>query len=147
MPGLVEKLAAALREAINQAHGACTTSHENGLTSLDESTTWQKLTPEQRYDILSANGVREVPKVTVGTTEEILTTLRQTKLSELKALGDALPTRFGKALNAAAKLLEPKAQPVALPGGTIKNEDDLKVWLASAEERIREKLKEGPVIL
>ncbi len=126
VPGLVEKLAATLREAINQAHSACTTSHENGLTSLDESTTWQKLTPEQKYDILSANGVRQVPKVTVGTTEEILTTLRQTKLSELKALSDALPTRFSKALNAGAKLLEPKAQPVTLPGGTIKNEDDLK---------------------
>ncbi len=147
VPGLVEKLAAALREAINQAHTACTTSHENGLTSLDESATWQKLTPEQRYDILSENGVREVPKVTVGTTEEILATLRQTKLSELKALSDALPTRFGKALNAAAKLLEPKARPVTLPGGTIKNEDELKVWLASAEERIREKLADGPVIL
>ena len=66
VPGLVEKLAAALRDAINQAHGACTTSHENGLNSLDES---------------------------------------------------------------------------------IKNEDDLKVRMASAEERIREKLKQGPVIV
>jgi len=52
-------------------------------------------------------------------------------------------TRFGKALNAAAKLLEPKARPVTLPGGTIKNEDALKVWLASAEERIRAKLEDG----
>jgi hypothetical protein len=147
VPGLVEKLVAALRESINQAHNACTTSHENGLSSLDESPTWRKLTPEQRYAILSANSVRQVPKVAVGTTEEILGTLRQTKLTELKALCDALPTRFGKALNAAAKLLEPKAQTVTLPAGTITNEDDLKEWLTSAEEQIREKLKDGPVIV
>ena len=83
----------------------------------------------------------------MGTTDEILNTLRQTKLSELRALSDALPTRFGKALNAAAKLLEPKAQPVTLPSGTIKNEGDLKAWLTAAEEQIRERLKDGPVIV
>ena len=123
------------------------TSHEERLSSLDASSTWQKLTPEQALRFLSAFNVRQVPAIAVGTTEEILNTLRQTNLSELKALSDALPTRFGKALNAAAKLLEPKAQPVTLPGGTIKNEDDLKAWLTSAEEQIREKLKEGPVIV
>ena len=147
VPGLAEKLAAALREAINQAHSACTTSHESGLNSLDESPAWQKLTPKQRCDLLSDYNVRQVPAIAVGTPEEILTTLRQTKLSELTALGDALPTRFGRALNAAAKLLEPKAQPVTLPGGTIKDEGDLTAWLASAEEQIREKLKDGPVIV
>ena len=38
------------------------------------------------------------------------------KLSELRAIGDALPTRFSNALAAAAKLLEPKAQHVKLAG-------------------------------
>lgn len=147
VPGLIEKLAAALREALNEAHAACVTSHENGLTALDASPTWQKLTPEQRYEILTAYSVRQVPVIAVGTTDEILNTLQQTKLSELRALSDALPTRFGKALNAAAKLLEPKAQPVTLPSATIKDDDDLKAWLSSAEERIREKMKTGPVIV
>jgi hypothetical protein len=147
VPGLIDKLAAALREAVNQAHGICTTSHEEGLSGLEQSPDWQKLTPEQKYNILSTSGVREVPTIAVGTPEEILTTLRQTKLSELKALCDALPTRFGKAMNAAAKLLEPKAQPVSLPSVTIRNEEDLKAWLTSAEEEIREKLKDGPVIV
>ena len=83
----------------------------------------------------------------MGTTEEVLDTLRHTKLSELRAISDALPTRFSNAAAAAAKLLEPKAQHVSLPGGTIKNDDDLKSWLAEAEDCIREKLKDGPVIL
>jgi hypothetical protein len=147
VPTLVEKLATALREAINQAYNACVASHENGLSNLDASPTWQKLTPDQRYELLSTYNVRQVPTIAVGTTNEILNTLRQTKLSELRALSDALPTRFGKALNAAAKLLEPKAQPVTLPSGTIKDEGDLKAWLTAAEEQIREKLKDGPVIV
>ena len=85
-----------------------------------------------------------LPTIAVGTTEEVLDTLRQTKLSELRAICDALPTRFSNALAAAAKLLEPKAQHVTLPGGTIKNEDDLKSWLTAAEEQIREEAQGRP---
>jgi hypothetical protein len=88
-----------------------------------------------------------MPKIAVGTTEEVLDTLRHTKLSELRAISDALPTRFNNAATTAAKLLEPKAQHISLPGGTIKNDDDLKAWLTEAENCIRQKLKDGPVIL
>jgi hypothetical protein len=147
VPGFITKLTTVLRKEINQAHAACTESHEKGLSSLEVSTDWKKLKPEQRYDLLTANSVREVPKIAVGNTEEILETLRQTKLSELKALSDALPTRFNKALSAAAKLLEPKAQHVTLPSGTIKNDEDLKNGLQEAETKIREKLKDSPVIV
>jgi len=147
VPDIVEKLAAALRSALNQAHAACTSAHEGGLASLEASSTWQKLFPEQRYDLLSRSGSRVVPEIAVGTTEEILDTLRQTKLSELRAISDALPTRFSNSLAAAAKLLEPKAQHVKLAGGTIKDETDLKTWLKAAEDQIRARLKEGPVIL
>jgi hypothetical protein len=114
---------------------------------LTESPTWKQITQPQRYDILSANGIRVLPTIAVGTTEEVLDTLRHTKLSELRAMSDALPTRFNNAVEAAAKLLEPKAQHVSLPGGTIRNDDDLKSWLTEAEECIRKKMKDGPVIL
>ena len=115
VPGLVEKLAAALRDAINQAHAACVASHEDGLSSLDASPTWQKLTPDQRYELLSAFNVRQVPAIAVGTTEEILNTLRQTKLSELRALSDALahPLRQGPECRGEAVGAEGPARHVA----------------------------------
>ncbi len=89
----------------------------------------------------------ELNRIAVGSTEEVLGTLSTTKLREWSNLCDALPTRFANALAAAAKLLEPKAQYVKLPGGTITGDDDLKAWLGTAEQCIREKLKDGPVIL
>jgi hypothetical protein len=147
VPGMVDKLTEALRKAINESHSACATAHESGLMGLEASTPWQRLSPEQRYDLLSKHGVRQIPPIAVGTTEEVLDTLKRTKISELKAICDALPTRFSNTQAAAVKLLEPKAQEVTLPGGTIKNEDDLHSWLSSAEEVIREKLKNGPVIV
>lgn len=147
VPGLVNRLTAALRKALNEAYAACTTSHESGLKGLDAHGTWQQLTPEQRYEILSKHGVRQVPAIAVGTTEEVLATLQNTKVRELQAICDALTTRFSNALSSAAKLLEPKAQSVSLPSGTIKNDDDLIIWLTTVEETIREKLKDGPVIV
>jgi hypothetical protein len=147
VPGMIEKLTTALRTALNETHAACVCGHESGMATLEASPTWQQLKPEQRYDLLSKSGARVVPPINVGTTEEVLDTLRQTKLSELRAVCDALPTRFSSALAAAAKLLEPKAQAVSLPTGTIKDEGELKAWLAEAEQRIRTKLKDGPVIV
>jgi hypothetical protein len=147
VPGMVEKLTSALRTALNEAHARFSIDYDSRLEALTESPTWKQITQPQRHDILGANGIREMPKIAVGTTEEVLDTLRHTKLSELRAISDALPTRFQNAAGAAAKLLEPKAQHVHLPGGTIKNDDDLTSWLAEAENCIRKKLKDGPVIL
>jgi hypothetical protein len=143
----VEKLTSALRTALNEAHVKFSTDYETRLTTLTESPAWKQISQPQRYEILGASGIREMPKIAVGTTEEILDTLSHTKLSELRAISDALPTRFQNAAAAAAKLLEPKAQHVHLPGGTIKNNDDLESWLAEAKECIQKKLKDGPVIL
>ena len=147
VPGMVEKLTSALRAALNETHGKFSADYDARLTMLTESPTWKQITQPQRHEILGANGIRVMPTIAVGTTEEVLDTLRHTKLSELRALGDALPTRFSNATGAAAKLLEPKAQHVHLPGGTIKTDDDLRAWLTEAEDCIRKKLKEGPVIL
>jgi hypothetical protein len=43
--------------------------------------------------------------------------------------------------------LEPKAQPVSLPSGTIKTEAELTAWLDDVRVRVLAKLKDGPVIL
>ena len=147
VPGLVDKLTDALRAALKRTHADCTTGHDAGNAALDASPAWQKLTPEQKYELRTRNAVRGLPAVAVGTTEEILGTLANVKLSELRAISDALPTRFGNTLTGAAKLLEPKAQTVTLPSSTIKDDEGLKAWLADVEKAIRAKLKDGPVIV
>jgi hypothetical protein len=147
VPGLIDKLTQALRSALNQVHARCTALHREGQGTLAASAAWKKLSPQQQQSVVAQYQLDGVPRVAVGTTEEVLATLAGTRLKEWNNLADALPTRFSQALGAAAKLLEPKAQQVKLPGGTIKNEDDLQSWLSTAEEHIREKLKDGPVIL
>jgi hypothetical protein len=147
VPGLIDQLTQALRTELNKAHSQCKQLQAVGRETLDASPIWNQLKPPQQETLKAEHQLDGVPAIAVGTTEEVLKTLQQAKLTEWKNLCDAIPTRFGQALQAAAKLLEPKAQAVKLLGATIKNEDDLKSWLTATEEKIREKLKDGPVIL
>jgi len=79
---------------LNEAHAACAARHQQGLIGLEATETWQQLAPEQRYEILSKHSVRQMPPIAVGTTKRFLATLQKTKVSELRAICDALPTRF-----------------------------------------------------
>jgi hypothetical protein len=147
VPGLIDQLTQVLRDELNKTHSQCMQLQAAGRETLDASPTWNQLKPPQQETLKAEHQLDGVSAIAVGTTEDVLKTLQQTKLSEWKNLCDAIPTRFSQALQAAAKLLEPKAQAVKLLGATIKNEDDLKSWLTATEEKIREKLKDGPVIL
>ncbi len=146
-PGLVDRLTQALRDALNEVHCRCKTAYQGGLAALDAAPVWQKIAPDQQKQIIAQHQLEDLPGIAVGSTEEVLGTLNTTKLKEWSNLCDALPTRFANALAAAAKLLEPKARPIKLPSGTITGDDDLKAWLGAAEQYIREKLKDGPVII
>ena len=147
VPGLVDKVTQALRAALNQAHAQCRHLHQEGKSTLTASAVWQKLTPAQQEALTRQYHLDDLPTIAVGSPEEILRTLGATRLQEWQNLCDALPTRFNQALTAAAQLLEPKAQHMKLPGGTIRNDEDLQAWLTTAEQHIRTKLKDGPVIL
>ncbi|HVA48082.1 MAG TPA: BREX system P-loop protein BrxC [Pirellulales bacterium] len=147
VPGLLDKLAQALREALNEAYAVCEQLQQEGQAMLATSATWRQLSLDQQTALSDQYELNVLPELAVGTTDEILQTLSATRLKEWKTLADAIPARFAQALGAGAKLLEPKAQRVKLTGGTIKNEEDLRGWLAATEERIRDKLKDGPVII
>ena len=60
---------------------------------------------------------------------------------------DAVPQRFSRALEEAAKLATPEAVRVTLPGAIIKTPAELDQWLAGVRKQVEEKLKDGPVIL
>ncbi len=147
VPGMIETVTQALRDALNEARARCESARNEGVSSLAAPETWKALKPDDRDRLTTEHHLDQLPAVKVGSPEEVLETLRVRSLPEWGTLCDATPTRFGQALAEAAKLLEPKAQHVKLPSGTIRNEGELKSWLSSAEQQIREGLKEGPVIL
>ena len=146
---LVASLTQLLRDELNRLQRDYQTRHKSGMERLAADSNWQKLEPEQRNNLLAAQKLTDAdaPKVQVANTDEVLTTVEQLSLSAFADRVAALDSRFDAVLVAAAELMEPKAQCVKLPGGTIKTAEDIDTWLHEARQTIAEALKKGPVIL
>jgi hypothetical protein len=144
---LVSRLTQALREALQEAREAYSTLHQQEKERLGSSEIWKRLAPEQQAEILNHQSVAGVPEVRVGTELELLESLAEISLESWATRRDALPQRFTRVLEEAAKLLEPKAARVALPSATIRSEEELRAWLDLVEAKLREQLGQGPVIV
>jgi hypothetical protein len=137
----------ALRAAVTAAHRAFKSAYSAHMAVLDATDHWQKLSGEQRQQILISQGIDSVPSLAVGNESELLRALEQTSLPTWKIKTDALPQQFANATLAAAKLLEPKTQHVHLTSSTLKSADDVKGWLAQTGAELLKKLKDGPIVI
>ena len=108
---------------------------------------WQKITPAQRQELESRYSLNDLPAADVSSEPAIIASLDIHDLGRWNMLIEAIPQRFANALQEAARLLEPRAVTVRLPGGTLHNEAEIEAWLKKAEATLKEKLKQGPVIL
>lgn len=147
VPPLVKKCAQILRDAVTAAHNAFANAHASGLAALEATWEWKKLTADQRTTILDGEGIASVPSLDVGTDDLLVHTLQKTPIDWWNDKTAALPARFQNAAAKAAKLLEPKAQRVILPGRTLHSADDLEAWMSDVRTAIESKLKDGPVII
>jgi hypothetical protein len=142
---LCDSVSQSLRTALTELHSLFQKGHQAGLTALEQSAAWGKLTEQQRQSVLSASGILGVPGINVGTEAEILKTLEALNLDMWQAQCDALPQRFQKAQRDSAKLIEPKVVYVTLPSATIYNESELEAWLVQVKQLVQGKLRDGPV--
>jgi hypothetical protein len=147
VPDIRKATVDALRNAITAAYTEYEKTYNEQMVALTASDNWTKLKADQRNQILSDEGIDELPALSVGTETDLISTLERTPLPAWKTRNDALLQQFVRAAIAAAKLLEPKTQPIHLTSGTLKTEQEVKAWLASTEKALLAKLKTGPVVI
>ncbi|MBI1292832.1 BREX system P-loop protein BrxC [bacterium] len=144
---LLKDVAKALRDALVARKKEFDQSHADESARLVADATWQKLTDDQRAQLRAQHRLDEKPSLAVGTDEEVLASAEATSLGGWTTRTHALPGRFAAAREDAARMLEPKAVRVGLPGATIHDENELDAWLADVRQRVAEQLKKGPAIL
>jgi hypothetical protein len=144
---LCKHLTAALREALNTHQTELENTYQQHRQAIEGSPAWAKLSEPQRSVILREHGLETPGKVQVSNEDEILATLNSATLDTRQTSVEALSHRAAKAMEAAAKLIEPKATRLYLPSASIKDESELDAWLAEVRDQVVEKLKDGPVIL
>ena len=147
VPDIRKAAVDALRAAVTAAHAEYETTYNEQMAALTASDNWKKLNADQRKEILADEGIGAVPALALGTEADLSRTLEQTALPAWKTQTDALPQQFIRVALVAAKLLEPKTQRVHLTSGTLKTEEEVKVWLIGAEKDLLAKLKTGPVVI
>ncbi len=147
VPALTQKLTNALRGALTAVQTTITETFAERAAQLNASDAWKKLTPAQRDDLARVHQLTAPAVAPLATDEEILSAVRASSLAARRDFCDAVPARFIRALDEAARLLEPKAVRVTLPAATLKTEPELDAWLARARTVVAKKLRDGPVIL
>jgi hypothetical protein len=146
VPPLADALTKLLRKKVQSLAKAYAESHAVELKRLKESRSWTALDQGQQTGLLTTHRLDTVPQPSLGSEEEVLQALASTSLSSWDSQILALPARFGAVLEAAAKVLAPKAHRVSLPSRTLESETHVDEWLAEAREILMKELKKGPVI-
>ncbi|MCC7279485.1 MAG: BREX system P-loop protein BrxC [Chromatiaceae bacterium] len=147
VPELTKQLTTALRTALGKLQDDLAAAFKTGDAKLAASPVWLGRTAEQRATLASRCQLNPPPKASIGTNDDILAALRARTLTDRRNLLDAVPQRFARALEEAAKLATPEAVRVALPSAIINDQAELDDWLEEVRHQVEDKLKDGPVIL
>ena len=141
------QLTIALRIALVGVQDRLESAFTEGHARLAASCLWEQLSEDHRKSLSATHQLPFSGRDASSTEAEIILALQSRPLTDRHNLVDAIPQRFARALADAARLLEPKAQRVALPGATVKSPEDLEAWIQDVRSLVEEKLQEGPVIL
>ena len=146
---VLTNLSQMFRDILNDLKREYDQIYASGILSLSGDANWQALEPEQQTEIMRLNQIdtRSVPEVELTDTQAILKTLVKTPINSFRDRIAALPSRLSKALEDAAKLLEPKTRALKLPSRTLKTAQDVDAWLEDAKATLNNALKDGPVIV
>jgi hypothetical protein len=140
-------LADAVRKAVLDAHAALEQAYSKGITSLDVNASWHRLAGPDRAGILASVGLSPVAALELSTDDALLSALDARSLSAREAETDAVPGRVQKALEQAARLLEPKVRSIAIERSTLATPADVDAWTERQKKTLVEAIKDGPVLV
>ncbi len=147
VPPVRKALADLLRSATAAARTAHELSYATGVKTLEENEAWQRITPADRTAILGHVGLVPPWADDLSTDQVLCASLDRRSLAGRRDEADAVSSRVQKALELAARLLEPKIQPVRVDAATLRTESEVREWVTRQEQRLLEAVKHGPVLV
>jgi hypothetical protein len=150
-PDLIQPLLKSLedvlrRELIKQKQGY-NEEFEKNERELEEEISWQKIDSDTRNKLRQQCGIEDTPQFSVGNLEELISALSNHPLTTWHDKVDALSRRFNRLRELVAKELEPKTQTIEIPRRTLKSEIEINAWINEVEEKLKEALNNGPIVL
>lgn len=144
---LKTEIAAALRQALVEVNARRKDAHERGLTALQSNAAWSGLKDSDRSRILAEVQLVPPGSDAVGTDDALLAALDAQNLAARASEADAVSGRVQRALELAARQLEPKIRTVALERTTLRSDADVQAWLERQRTLLLAEVKKGPVLV
>lgn len=144
---LKTEIASVLRRALVEVNGRSGDSYQRGLAELQENATWKKLSDSDRSHILAEVRLTPPASEAIGTDEALLSALDAQTLAARASEADAVSGRVQRAIELAARLLEPKIRTVTLERSTLRTESEVQAWLERQRILLVTELKNGPVLV
>lgn len=140
-------LAGLLRDVVNAAHAAHAAAHAAAMAELDGHAPWRQLAEDERAAILASLGLTPPAAPDVSNDEALLATLDARPLATARAEADAIRGRVQKAIEAAARLLEPQVRTVNLERATLRTPAEVDAWIERVRDTLRTAVDDGPVLV
>jgi hypothetical protein len=144
---LLKSLEEALRGELTAQQKQYADELKGKTAALENDASWRQLAEDERTAIRDQCGVADVPKMRLGTLAELVAALELHPLAGWRDRTDALPGRFDRAREKAARSLEPETQTVDIPRRTLKSPDEVNAWVKGVQEELMKAVTKGPVVI
>ena len=151
LPKLLGKLGTELRKSLSNSVQQLGDAVEQALAKLNADATWMKLDPEDQSSICRNVGLITPVMPTVSDDIKLKDAMDVASLKSWQNQIFAVSALLQKAFTEAASRLQEKKNivttMVAVRRGTLNNEAELQNWISEHEQKLKEAIVKGPVIV
>ncbi len=140
-------LTALLRQKVTSADATTRAAFDAAIAAVESSSPWQRLEAGARNRILTETRLLAPRPADVSNDEALIRELDASSLSARATEAEAVPARAQRAIELAAKALEPTVRTFPLERATLRSTEDVQNWLGRTEASLLDAVKTGPVLI
>ena len=136
-----------LRQKVTSADATTRAAFDAAIAAVEGSSPWQRLDASARSRILIDTRLLAPRPTDVSNDEALIRELDASSLSARATEAEAMPARAQRAIELAAKALEPTVRAFPVERATLRSPEDVQNWLARTEAALLDAVKSGPVLI
>ena len=140
-------LSALIREAYGEALRDRRAAYVIAISKLDADKSWTHIGSDEQARICERVGLREPPQSDVSTQRKLVDCLDREPFEHVKTAVDAYPVRVSKAIEQAARSLEPEVSVLRLETATLRDTTEVEAWSKRQKKRLLAAVAKGPVLV
>lgn len=140
-------LSSLLRQKLRSAEETISATFDAAMKTVECSSPWQRLDADRRTRILSDTRLVAPRPADVSTEQALIRELEAASLGARATEAEAMPARAQRAIELAARALEPSVRRFPLERSTLHSAEDVRDWLTRTEAALLEAVESGPVLI